>query len=74
MRLAGWASVSPYAGISAYLARAHEKAAAVDLDDERVVGVQGMVGAAMHLSAVRLAAEYNFATVRSLSFKMGIAR
>jgi hypothetical protein len=32
------------------------------------------VGAALELSKARLAAEYGFAKVRSLSFKVGIAR
>ena len=45
LALASWASVSPYAGVSTYLARSHEKTAAVDLDDESVLGAQGMVDA-----------------------------
>ena len=74
LALASWASVSPYAGVSTYLARSHEKTAAVDLDDESVLGAQGMVGAALHLSGVRLAAEYGLAKVQSLSFKVGFGR
>jgi hypothetical protein len=53
------ASVSPYAGVSTNLASAHEKSVAVTLDDEDVVGVQGTLGAALHLRSVRLAADYN---------------
>lgn len=71
--LSRWASVSPYAGVSGYLATAHERTDAVDLDDERVPGAQGMVGAELRLSRARLAAEYNVAKVRSVSLKMGIA-
>ena len=37
--LTRWAAVSPYVGTSTYLSSAHEKTAAVDLDDEHVVGV-----------------------------------
>jgi hypothetical protein len=69
-----WATVSPYVGGSSYLAASHEKTSAVDLDDERVLGVQGMVGATLQLSMARLAVEYNVATVNSLSFKVGIGR
>jgi hypothetical protein len=69
-----WAAVSPYIGGSSYLAASHEKTSAVDLDDERVVGVQGMVGATVQVSMARLAVEYNVARVNSLSFKVGIGR
>jgi hypothetical protein len=67
-----WASVSPYVGISHYLSRAHEKTTAVSLKDEVVAGSQGSFGTALNVSAVRLAAEYNVAQVRSLSLKMGV--
>jgi hypothetical protein len=68
---ARWAAVSPYAGISTYLASAHEKTSAVTLDDENVIGVQGTVGAAVQLSKARLGVEYNVAKVSSFSFKVG---
>ena len=72
IRLNRWASVSPYAGISHYLARSHEKTTAVTLDDETVAGSQGSFGAALNIAAARLAAEYNVASVRSLSLKVGV--
>jgi hypothetical protein len=67
-----WAAVSPYVGVSTYLSTSHEKTAAVTLDDERVVGAQAMVGAAVELSVARLGVEYNVAKVHSLSLKVGI--
>lgn len=74
LALSRWAAVSPYAGVSTYLARSHEKAAAVDLDDESVIGAQGMVGASLTVYGARVAAEYSFAKVSSLSFKVGFGR
>lgn len=67
-----WASISPYAGVSTYLSSSHEKTLAVSLDDERVLGVQGTVGAVANVSMARLAVEYNLACVPSLSIKVGI--
>ena len=68
------AAVSPYAGLSTYFATSHEKSAVVDLDDERVLGAQLMVGTTLRLWGVRLAAEYGFARVNSLSFRIGLGR
>jgi hypothetical protein len=65
-------TVSPYVGLAGYLATSHETTDAVDLDDERVLGAQGMLGAELRLSRARLAAEYGVAKVRSLSFKLGV--
>jgi hypothetical protein len=73
-RLTQRVALSPYVGVSTYLASSHEKSAAVALSNERVLGAQATVGAALELSKARLAAEYGFAKVRSLSFKVGIAR
>lgn len=67
-------ALSPYVGVSTYLASSHEKTAAVTLSDERVLGAHGSVGAALELSKARLAAEFGFAKVRSLSFKVGVGR
>ena len=67
-----WAVVSPYAGVSTYLASSHERSSVVTLDNEHVMGAQGMVGAALQLSAVRLGVEYNVSRVNSLSLKVGI--
>jgi hypothetical protein len=69
-----WAAVSPYLGVSTYLSTSHEKSAAVTLDDERVLGAQAMVGAAVQLSVARLGVEYNVAKVPSFSLKLGIGR
>ena len=69
--VARWAAVSPYAGVSTYLASAHEKTSAVTLDDENVIGMQGTVGAAVQLSKARLGVEYNVARVSSFSLKVG---
>jgi hypothetical protein len=70
----GWADLSPYAGVSTYLARSHEKAAAVRLDDEHALGAQAMIGAELRVSHARIAAEYSAASVRSISLKIGLAR
>jgi hypothetical protein len=67
-----WAAVSPYVGGSTYLSTAHEKTAAVNLDDEHVLGAQAMVGATLQVSKARLGVEYNVSKVNSLSFKVGI--
>jgi hypothetical protein len=69
--LTRWASVSPYVGVSGYLSASHEKTAAVALHDERVTGGQAMAGAVLQLSKARIAAEYNAATVRTVSVKVG---
>jgi len=66
-----WASVSPYAGVSTYLSRAHEKTSAVALSDENTVGFQGTIGTAVQLTKVRLGVEYNVAKVSSFSLKVG---
>jgi hypothetical protein len=66
-------SVSPYAGASAYLASSHETTGAVDLKDENVLGVQGMVGAVADISIARLAVEYNLAKINTFSLKLGVA-
>jgi hypothetical protein len=69
--LAKWGSVSPYAGVSSYLSRSHEKTTVVTLADEQVGGAQATLGATYQIAAVRLGAEYNVARVRSLSMKVG---
>lgn len=69
-----WVRISPYAGVSSYLANSHEKSAVVSLADEHVVGGQAMVGAEVQLSKARLAAEYNVSRVNSFSLKVGIGR
>lgn len=66
-----WASVSPYAGISATLSHAHEKTEAVALKDENILGFQGMVGTTLQIYKVNLGVEYNLANVNTLSYKVG---
>ncbi len=69
-----WMKLSPYAGLSSYLATSHEKSAVVNLADEHVLGAQAMLGAELQLSKARLAAEYNVSRVTSFSLKIGIGR
>ncbi|MBW7933384.1 MAG: hypothetical protein H3C62_07175 [Gemmatimonadaceae bacterium] len=68
-----WASVAPYAGVSAYLSASHEKSAVVALRDERVFGAQGTIGAAARVAKARIAVEYNVARVWTRTFKVGMA-
>jgi hypothetical protein len=68
-----WASVAPYFGLSTYVSHAHETSAVVDLHDETVIGVQGMIGVLAKLSKARVGAEYNFAKVSTVSIKIGVA-
>jgi hypothetical protein len=68
-----WASVSPYAGVSAYLSNTKETTEAVDLKNENVFGGQAMVGAVLKLSVARIGVEYNFGRLSTLSFKVGVA-
>lgn len=65
--------IAPYLGVSSYLIRSHEKSDVVDLTNENVVGLQSMVGAVLKVPFVRLAMEYNFANVSTISFKLGVA-
>jgi len=69
--LSRWATISPYAGVSGYLARAHEKTNVVSLTDENVVGAHATVGAELQLSKARLAAEYSAARLHGFSMKVG---
>ena len=73
-QVTGWATVSPYAGISSYLSMSNEKSPIVDLDNETVGGSQAMVGAVVRISGARLAMEYNAAKVNSISMKVGFGR
>ena len=66
--------LSPYAGVSGYVARGHERTSKVDLDDETVAGVQGMVGVEMRVSVLRLGAEVDLARVSGYSFKVSFGR
>ena len=70
----GPATVTPYAGVATYLASSHEKSAAVNLDNERVGGAIGTVGAALQISVVRLGAEASVSQVPSFAIKVGIGK
>lgn len=67
-----WASVAPYVGVSGHLSNAHEKSERVNLNNEHVLGGQGMVGAVLKISAARLGVEYSFAKLSTVSFKLGV--
>jgi hypothetical protein len=64
--------LSPYAGVSGYLSRARETTSKVQLDDESVFGVQGMLGVAARVSVLSVSAEVNFARVMGYSLKIGL--
>jgi hypothetical protein len=68
-----WLSVAPYVGVSTYLSSSHETSDLVNLKNENIAGGQAVVGAVVKAKAVRLGAEYNFAKVNSLSFKIGVS-
>ena len=74
MRIARWTTLSPYAGVSTYLTRSHEKSAVVNLADESTFGMQAMAGASLEIGGAKLAMEYNVADVNSLSFKIGFGK
>lgn len=64
---------SPYAGVSGYLARAQETTSKVNLENENVFGLQGMVGMVVKISVLRIGGEINFANVLGYSFKVAFA-
>jgi len=61
---------SPYAGVSGYLSRGRETTDKVSLEDESIVGLQGMVGLAVRIWTLRLGAEFNAASVPGYSVKL----
>lgn len=65
--------ISPYAGVSGYLSRAQETTSLVNLDNENVFGLQGMVGIVANISMLRIGTEINLAKVSGYSFKIGYA-
>jgi hypothetical protein len=67
-----WASVAPYAGVSAYLTNSHETSSVVNLQDENVVGGRAMVGALFKLSIARVGVEYSIAKLNTISLKVGV--
>jgi hypothetical protein len=66
-----WLSLSPYAGASVCITRAHERSELVNLKDENVMGLQCMVGAVANVRNFSFAAEYNFAVVNTVSVRLG---
>ena len=62
---------SPYAGISTYLSRVQATTSKVSVNDENILGVQGMIGVTTHVSALRLGLEMNFAEVNTSSLLIG---
>ena len=62
---------SPYAGFSTYLSSVQAKTPKVSLDDENIIGVQGMIGVTTNVSNLRIGAEMNFAEVNTSSFLIG---
>lgn len=67
-----WASISPYAGVSASVTHSHEKTESVVLEDENIAGVQAMAGAVAQIYFLTIGAEYNFANVNTFSYKLGV--
>ena len=61
---------SPYAGVSGYVSHGQETTSKVNLENETVFGLQGMVGIAASISRMRIAAEFNLAKVPGYSFKV----
>ena len=66
-----WLTLAPYAVVSTYLSAAHEISERVDLENERVVGVQGSAGLLAKIAMARIAVEYNHAAVNTVSMKIG---
>jgi hypothetical protein len=71
--VASWVTLSPYAGVSSYASRSHEKSPVVQLEDEWGTGSQAMLGAEARISRARLALEFSTARVNTRSFKVGVA-
>lgn len=65
-----FSAISPYVGVSGYLSRGQERTAKVDLENENVFGVQGTMGVAVNLRALRLGAEYSVGRVNGYSVKI----
>lgn len=62
--------LSPYAVVSGFLSRGHERTSKVALNDEDVLGAQATVGVAASIRALRLGAEYSLGRVAAYSFKI----
>jgi hypothetical protein len=64
--------LTPYVGVSGYLASARETTPKVSLENENAFGVQANVGITASLSVVRLGAGFNLAKVSGMSMKVAI--
>ena len=64
---------TPYAGVGAYWSRGHETTSKVNLEDESILALQGMVGANVRVWLLRLGAEFNLANVPGYSFKVAFS-
>lgn len=62
--------LTPYVGVSGYMARAHETTSRVDLDDVTAFGAQATLGVTAQVSVLRLGAEYNLSRVPGVSMKV----
>jgi hypothetical protein len=67
-------TLSPYAMVSGFFTRSQERSAVVDLADDNAVGMQATAGATLSGYGIRLAMEYNAATVSTVSMKVGFGR
>ena len=66
---------SAYAGLGTYLMRSHEKSSVVDLDDENLLGLTGMVGVSTTLfSHLRIGAEMSVSALTMPVIVMGYTR
>ncbi len=69
------ARFSVYGGLGTYLIRSHEKTSAVDLDDENLLGFQGMVGVNTTLfSHLRIGAEMSLSALTMPVIVIGYSR
>jgi hypothetical protein len=66
-----WLTLAPYAVLSTYLSTTHEKSDVVNLEDERVAGLQGSVGIVAKVTFAQIGFEYNYAAVNTVSMKIG---
>ena len=65
--------LSPYVGVSGYMARGRETTSKVDLDPETAFGGQAMFGVLARVSMVTVGAELNLAKVSGVSMKVAFA-
>ena len=66
-----WLTLAPYAVLSTYLSATHEKSDVVNLEDERIAGLQASAGVVAKIAMASIALEYNHAAVNTVSMKIG---